>query len=220
MCDNGICTCLPEYRGDPYRECRPECVLNSDCPRDRACLRNKCVDPCIGTCGENAECSIFNHVPMCSCRSGFFGNAFVACRPLERAYLNHYPLYISCKQTLGPVESNPCVPSPCGPNSVCKNINAQAVCGCVPGFIGTPPSCRPECVMSSECPLNQACVNQKCIDPCPGSCGLNSKCQVINHNPICSCQSGYTGDPFTRCSPISKSCCHNFLDPTNTLVKF
>lgn len=22
---------------------------------------------------------------------------------------------------------------------------------------------------------------------------------VVNHNPICSCTAGYTGDPFVRC---------------------
>jgi hypothetical protein len=64
------------------------------------------------------------------------------------------------------------------------------------------PGCRPECVVSSECPQNRACVNQKCVDPCPGTCGLNARCEVINHSPICSCQAGYTGDPFTRCFPI------------------
>lgn len=83
ICDKGNCRCLPEYRGDPYRECRPECVLNSDCPTEKACLNNKCVNPCIGTCGTNAECKIFNHIPMCSCLPGFAGNAFVACQRIE-----------------------------------------------------------------------------------------------------------------------------------------
>lgn len=99
----------------------------------------------------------------------------------------------------------PCNPSPCGPNSQCRQINGQAVCSCVPGFIGSPPTCRPECVISSECSLTRACVNQKCIDPCPGSCGLNAKCQVINHNPICTCLEGFTGDPFIRCLQLRKT---------------
>jgi len=54
----GSCTCLPEYSGDPYTGCRPECVLNTDCSKARACVRNKCVDPCPGTCGLNAECRV------------------------------------------------------------------------------------------------------------------------------------------------------------------
>lgn len=80
-------------------------------------------------------------------------------------------------------------------------VNGLPVCTCENGYIGTPPSCRPECIVSSECPQNKACVNKKCIDPCPNTCGLNARCQVITHNPICSCTPGFTGDPFTRCDP-------------------
>lgn len=94
---------------------------------------------------------------------------------------------------------NPCIPSPCGPYSQCRVVNNHAVCSCQTNYIGTPPSCHPECMVSSECAQDKACVNQKCVDPCPGTCGLNARCQVVNHNPICSCSAGYTGDPFVRC---------------------
>lgn len=96
----------------------------------------------------------------------------------------------------------PCNPSPCGPNSQCRTVNNQAVCSCLPSFIGSPPSCRPECTISAECPLDEACNNQKCINPCIGSCGYGARCEVINHNPICSCPAQYTGDPFSNCIPI------------------
>ena len=33
------CTCRPEYFGDPYAGCRPECVINQDCSKDKACSR-------------------------------------------------------------------------------------------------------------------------------------------------------------------------------------
>lgn len=82
QCNEGVCTCLPEYKGDPYTGCRPECVLNSDCPRDKACIRNKCVDPCPGTCGQNAECTVINHIPTCSCLPSYTGNSFVVCSPI------------------------------------------------------------------------------------------------------------------------------------------
>lgn len=182
QCNDGLCTCLPEYQGDPYRGCRPECVLNNDCPRNKACVRNKCIDPCPGICGQNAECTVINHIPTCSCISGFAGNAFVLCN-VQRE----------------PEITDPCNPSPCGPNSQCRQINGQAVCSCVRGYLGSPPNCRPECVTSSECPLIKACVNQECIDPCPGTCGIAAECKVINHNPICTCRPKYTGDPFVRC---------------------
>lgn len=148
---------------------------------------------------------MINHIPTCSCRQGFIGNAFVACSPepgnSKFIYANHPILIVGL---LVETPQNPCSPSPCGPNSQCREINEQAVCSCVPGFIGSPPTCRPECVTSSECPLNEACLNQKCIDPCPGTCGLNALCQVSNHNPICSCPPRNTGDPFSRCVPICK----------------
>lgn len=109
----------------------------------------------------------------------------------------------------------PCSPSPCGPNSQCRQINNQAVCSCLPTFIGSPPSCRPECTISAECPLNEACNNHKCINPCIGTCGYGARCEVVNHNPICSCPAQYTGDPFTHCDPIGSSyntiCMHCFL---------
>lgn len=103
---------------------------------------------------------------------------------------------------LADVPKNPCSPSPCGPNSQCREINGQAVCSCVPNYIGTPPNCRPECVTSQECLLNQACVNQKCIDPCPGTCGIGALCQVVNHSPVCSCPNRFTGNPFIRCLAV------------------
>lgn len=82
-CNNGECTCLLEFHGDPYSGCRPECVLNSDCPRDKACLNSKCKDPCPGTCGSNAVCEVLNHIPMCRCPDGMNGNAFIECRQMQ-----------------------------------------------------------------------------------------------------------------------------------------
>lgn len=81
VCNNGICSCVVGYHGDPYLGCRPECVYNTDCPLDKGCSRNKCVNPCVGTCGLNAICDVMNHVPMCSCPKGMSGNAFMECRP-------------------------------------------------------------------------------------------------------------------------------------------
>lgn len=99
---------------------------------------------------------------------------------------------------------NPCQPSPCGPNSQCREVNSQAVCSCLATYVGSPPGCRPECTVSAECPQNHACINQKCEDPCPGTCGLSAQCSTVNHSPICSCLPGFTGDPFTRCYTIPR----------------
>lgn len=96
-----------------------------------------------------------------------------------------------------------CIPSPCGPNSHCSNIRNQAVCSCLPGYYGNAPSCRPECYSPSDCLLSRTCINEKCVDPCAGSCGFDAECRVINHIAICSCPRYTTGDPYDRCIPIT-----------------
>lgn len=96
---------------------------------------------------------------------------------------------------------DPCQPSPCGPNSQCRKVNNVAVCSCIKSYIGSPPNCKPECVVSADCNLDKSCTSYKCRDPCPGTCGINARCQVVNHSPICSCKNGFVGDPFIRCVP-------------------
>lgn len=95
-----------------------------------------------------------------------------------------------------------CTPSPCGPHSRCQLLASGPACSCLPGYVGSPPSCRPECTINSECPASLACVRQKCEDPCPGSCGVDASCHVLNHLAVCVCIEGYTGDPFARCFSI------------------
>lgn len=84
QCTNGACACSPNYHGDPYIGCRPECVMNSDCPRNQACINLKCTNPCTNVCGENAQCTVPNHLPICTCFEGMAGNAFVACYPTRK----------------------------------------------------------------------------------------------------------------------------------------
>lgn len=78
----GSCTCLQNYYGDPYIGCKPECLQSSDCNLNKACINTKCVNPCINACGENAECSVINHAPMCYCIAGYTGNALFSCHPI------------------------------------------------------------------------------------------------------------------------------------------
>lgn len=123
--------------------------------------------------------------------------SFLNCKIL---YLHAYSLYFYLNLVVHEEpKQDPCVPSPCGPYSHCRVVNGHAVCSCQANYIGIPPACRPECMVSADCSQDKACINSKCQDPCPGTCGLNARCQVINHNPICSCSPGFTGDPFVRC---------------------
>lgn len=199
-----MCSCLSEYIGTPPT-CRPECSIDSDCSPNRACSNQKCRDPCPGTCGENAQCHTISHRPHCKCPPGFTGNAFSRCYVQQcEIYLYNFVKTFFITPNLiylvppEPIQ-NPCVPSPCGPNSQCQVNGNSPSCSCVPTFIGSPPNCRPECISNSECSYNLACMNMKCKDPCPGSCAPNAECKVISHTPRCSCPLGYYGDPFTQC---------------------
>lgn len=102
---------------------------------------------------------------------------------------------------LEPEHRDPCVPSPCGPNTKCQVNHDIAVCECLPGFEGSPTTsgCHPECVINADCPRNKACMNNKCVDPCPGVCGYKAICQTLNHSPVCSCPPPLIGDPFYEC---------------------
>lgn len=109
------------------------CILNTECPNNKACIRNHCLDPCTGACGLNAICDIINHTPVCSCPKRMEGSPFVQCRSIAQPAYND---------------------------------------------------------------------NHNQIDPCNGTCGTNSECKIINHNPVCSCIPKHTGNPLTSCHPI------------------
>lgn len=59
---------------------RAECLDDSECRGHQVCSNSKCVDPCAGTCGANANCEARNHLPVCSCPAGYTGDPFSQCR--------------------------------------------------------------------------------------------------------------------------------------------
>lgn len=85
-------------------------------------------------------------------------------------------------------------------------MNERAVCSCIPDMLGSPPNCRPECVIHQDCPSDRACDKQKCIDPCVGSCGFNAQCSVKRHQPTCTCFEGHEGDPYAGCNVRQGEC--------------
>ena len=93
----------------------------------------------------------------------------------------------------------------CGSNTVhhkSKNKASLCTCECKPNYFGNPNlGCQPGCVLNSDCPVELACLNYQCQDPCPGVCGHNSICIVTNQRPSCYCKQGYGGNPFEGCSP-------------------
>ena len=106
---------------------------------------------------------------------------------------------------------NPCHPSPCGENAICNkhpNREHTATCVCIKGYFGDPFSLcqKPECTLNNNCPTNRVCRNQKCVDPCPGFCGINTVCSVSNHVQSCDCLKGYNRNPTCRALHCKESC--------------
>lgn len=58
--DAGICVTLPPLVSG--------CEKDDECGEKDACINALCKDPCA--CGLNAECSIVNHRPVCTCKVG------------------------------------------------------------------------------------------------------------------------------------------------------
>ena len=117
-----------------------------------------------------------------------------------------------------PRPGNPCQPSPCGPNSECRDQNGSAACSCLAGYKGAPPACRPECVLNTHCPNHLACIGQKCLDPCQGECGQGAQCTVVNHKPVCRCEAGLVGDPYRLCRAVPTSELFQTCDRQSRLV--
>ena len=105
---------------------------------------------------------------------------------------------------------HPCFPNPCGENASCKKHPKKdhaAACVCMKGYFGDPFTlCQPECTQDNDCPTNRACRNQKCVDTCPGFCGDNAFCTILNHVQSCDCLEGYESSTTCRASHCKASC--------------
>lgn len=166
------CYCPENMKGNPFRLCEHHTYL----PPPVLCQP--------GNCGENADCYVSSNREMCFCKVGFGGDPYVGCQP----------------------QRSPCEPSPCGPQAVCQiNYDRQALCTCQEGSTGDPYSlegCHSrECEIDDECPIDKACIGYICRNPCPGVCGLNAKCHIEAHHPVCVCEDGFVGNPLLCCLP-------------------
>lgn len=60
-----------------------DCYTDDDCPFDRTCRNERCVNPCYNPspCGRSALCFPENHQAICKCPAGYDGSALIACIP-------------------------------------------------------------------------------------------------------------------------------------------
>lgn len=76
-----------------------------------------------------------------------------------------------------------------------------------------------DCRNNNDCSSDTRCENQRCINPCEDFCGNGTKCEVQNHDPVCSCLPKWTGNPRIGCKQFdclenadcstSESCLNN-----------
>jgi len=170
---NPVCTCISGYSPQPD--------TITGCGKIEA--RTPPPDPCFPSpCGPNTRCDVNRQGnPVCKCIAG---------------YVPMPDTITGCKE-----KPDPCNPNPCGPNAECIPTGRTATCKCPAGFQGDPfVSCKKgECEYDHECPRSLACFNFNCRDPCIGTCGQNTNCEVRDHRPICSCVKGFRGDPLIAC---------------------
>ncbi|XP_055307559.1 protein jagged-1-like isoform X2 [Sitodiplosis mosellana] len=180
-----VCSCPIGYSGNPLSYCRrSECLDHTECAGHLSCRNGNCVDPCAGTCGVNADCTVRNHVPVCSCPSRFRGDPFTYCTRADPEEGCH---------TGGQW-------GPCGANTKCEVVNGVPTCSCLRGYVGSPLSgCRHECESDYDCGSQQYCQDYKCQQSC-SQCGVGAECvRVSNHRAVCECPKNYFGNPLVEC---------------------
>ena len=148
-----VCTCRPNYTGDPFKVCYERekysidcmrnvqhvhcvsagCKSDNECSYSEACINRECQDPCpYERCGTNAICSTQVHQPKCSCLPGYDGDPYVQCKQPECRTDPDCPYTLACR-------NEKCVdPCDCAANADCDARNHRGYCTCRTGFTGDP----------------------------------------------------------------------------------
>ena len=174
---------------------RGECQYDRDCPDNRACIENQCLDPCIldDPCGKNAQCQTTSHRPVCRCPSGWAGDPHTECyqcrfrsrpkvdqlfQPSNFNFLdecqvdNDCPLDKACKSQEC---VDPCLTTICGTRAQCEVDFHTAICVCPPGLQGNP---LVACI-EAGCSSNPDCASTEICDFVPGSGFTRKECQPL-----------------------------------------
>ena len=119
-----------------------ECQVDRDCPLDKACKNQECVNPCLTTiCGTRAQCEVDFHTPICVCPPGLQGNPLVAC--VEAGCSSHSDCATDEVCDFAPgrgytrKECQPlCNPGNCARGAECTAQNHKETCTCRYPLIG------------------------------------------------------------------------------------
>ncbi|CAG7827402.1 unnamed protein product [Allacma fusca] len=225
--DQPVCKCERHFHGDPYDQCHPECVVDDDCPSNRACQDNACEDPCPSACGPPSSvqsCKVVNHTTICN-----YNNCNPSpCGPHSKCEDLTDKAVCSCLP--GFVGKPPhCSPNPTTTLSIRTTLAqatslkpTEAVIPESPAGFDDEDDLVPSkfnCRSQRDCPVTLRCMDNKCKDPCsPNPCGRSTICRVSSHEPICTCAPGFikvnqyclpTNCRSQRDCPENKSCVRN-----------
>lgn len=199
-----------------------ECKSDSECPFDKACINENCLDPCrnggTAQCGRGAECTIQSHHAQCTCPAGTQGNPLISCISVKCQYNEDCADHEACDR-LNRVCRPVCDDDTCADSATCLGREHQAKCVCPPGMNGNPyvecsrsqqpvEADKPECDVDADCPSMNACINSRCQNPCTiaNVCTLDQECRVLNTLPlrtvICQCPVDTVIDQNGRCKQI------------------
>lgn len=165
-----ICECLPGYQGNAAVQCDKMAL----CPTDRGFIRN-----------ANGECA---------CPPGYGLTIYEDCQ--------------ICREEDGLKidETGRCV---CAlERGMVIDERGRCICPVDYGYRLTERGecirlSVPECTRDSDCPDWRHCHEETrtCEDPCKTKiCGKNALCNATNHQAICQCIAGYTGNPEEHCN--------------------
>lgn len=213
-----VCKCQEGFIGNPYVDCRREpqveCTVDSECPSRLACINHECVNPCttLEPCVQPSKCEVVPSLPVrtmiCICPEGYVSSGNGTCKPLEAIVRvggcvsdSECPSDRAC---INDICRNPCA---CAPNAICRVKDHKPICSCEQGYDGQPEiQCTHiGCRSDDECSTTHSCINRQCVPACAAdgsTCGERAECYGINHNAVCECRPGFTGNPKIGCNII------------------
>ena len=137
-----VCRCPSGWAGNPYEQCfKYECLVDDDCPFDKACVNKECTNPCNRLiCGSRAECRVDRHEAICFCPPGLQGNPVIACQEVGCQSNDDCSDREKCDYVTGGSSKKECMPlcrsNPCAQGASCNAQNHQEICVCNPPLIG------------------------------------------------------------------------------------
>ncbi|XP_026683575.1 LOW QUALITY PROTEIN: neurogenic locus Notch protein-like [Diaphorina citri] len=218
-CSNGTCvlTCLSHadcYPGGGSlclaNLCTRGCSADTDCPAALSCRSAECVDPCSpAPCGPNAQCSVANHRPLCSCPAGLMGlpSANTACVRTPA---------LECE------ENRQCK----GEGEVCADGRCRPLCSSDGGCLSNERCdtaagvCKPLCHRDDDCSSGEVCRGLLCSPGCRSvckplchrddDCSSGEVCRGLLCSPGCRSDTGCADNQAC----VDNSCQDPCLSPT------